>query len=382
MGGLNIMDKIEVYLLNSTLERLPEKWKVNEFMHFNYSDVMKSLYLDDFPNAWKQKDLRKKMATIGANDYFNKWTGEEFMNIDDTVLKSIYNNVRVELADGSIINGKRTGIPLAGGNHQLLFYNKNYVTEEPKTFDELIEMSEKVKSKYNLDYGFIFPTGACYFILPILYGFGADLWSTAAKDAIPFESLCKTIKYLKKLIYDKKILPIKWEQEQSMLCFMNGKAAFCIGGDWNIREFDEALEHKLGVCEIPSLERECRTTANASYLFLSKELEPELYKKVEIFCTKVLSYEIQTMIIKELYRMPASKNYEFNEDEFDELTVKSYEIYKKSFIMPPLKEVTNMYHVLADLLEPNVLISDTTENLAQSVLKQLEDVDSYYKIIK
>ncbi|MBD7910989.1 extracellular solute-binding protein [Clostridium cibarium] len=376
------MDKIEVYLLNSTLERLPEKWKVNEFMHFNYSDVMKSLYLDDFPNAWKQKDLRKKMATIGANDYFNKWTGKEFMNIDDTVLKSIYNNVRVELADGSIINGKRTGIPLAGGNHQLLFYNKNYVTEEPKTFNGLIEMSQKVKSKYNLDYGFVFPTGACYFILPILYGFGADLWSTDAKDPIPFDSLCKTIEYLKKLIYDKKILPIKWEQEQSMPCFMNGKAAFCIGGDWNIREFDEALEHKLGVCEIPCLERECRTTANASYLFLSKELEPELYKKVETFCTKVLSYEIQTMIIKELYRMPASKNFDFNEGEFDELTVKSYEIYKKSFIMPPLKEVTNMYHVLADLLEPNVLISDTTENLAQSVLKQLEDVDSYYKIVK
>ena len=49
------------------------------------------------------------------------------------------------------------------------------------------------------------------------------------------------------------------------------------------------------------------------------------------------------------------------------------------FILPPLKEVSHMYHVLADLLEPNVIVSDSPEALAKDVIAKLKDTDSYYK---
>ena len=38
-----------------------------------------------------------------------------------------------------------------------------------------------------------------------------------------------------------------------------------------------------------------------------------------------------------------------------------------------------MYHVLADLLEPNVLIRDNPEELTKKVILHLNDVESYYK---
>ncbi|RDU22506.1 extracellular solute-binding protein [Anaerosacchariphilus polymeriproducens] len=371
------MNKLEIFLLRETLGVVSENWNLHQYVNFHYSDIMKSLYLTDFPEAWENKELRKRIATIGANDYFNKWNSEEFMILESEEFDEIFQLTDKHLANGSIINGKRTGIPLVGGNHQLLFYNKNYVNEKPETMEELICTSEKIKKEFNLEYGFVFPTGLSYFILPFLYGYGADLWSSNS-EAIPRLALYKTICLLKELIYDKSILPIKWEQTESNECFIQGKAAFCIGGDWNISGFDKATGHNLGICEIPKLNRECRSTANASYLFISKFITKDLYYNIKEFCKKFLSEEIQTKVINELYRMPAAREYVFNEYDFDELLTSSYKVYKKAFILPPKKEITHMYHVLADLLEPNVLISDTSENLTDKVLLHLKDVDSYY----
>ena len=373
------MDKLQLYILKSTFENLPDKWGISEYADVHYSEVMKDLYLDDFPNAWKDESIRNKAGTIGANDYFNKWTGEEFVSLEDTRLNEIYKLVKDELADGSIIDGKRTGIPLSGGNHQLLFYNKEFVDHAPTTFDELIKMSEEIKERYKLEYAFVFPTGACYFILPILYGFGAELWSIPDIEPISEEALRKTIVLLKDLIYDRKLLPVKWEQENSMPYFMEGKAAFCIGGDWNINQFQKALNYNIGVCEIPKLERECKSNGNANYLYVSKYADSKVLDNEFKFCKRVLSKEIQHNIVEELYRMPALKNYEFDESKHSKIMVDSYKVYKNSFILPPLKEVSHMYHVLADLLEPNVIVSDSPEVLAKDVIAKLKDTDSYYK---
>lgn len=84
------MEKLEIFLLEETMGVVPEYWGLNQFANFNYSNVMKSLYLYDFPNAWKEGELKKKICTIGANDYFNKWTSEEFLVIEDSGLNGIF----------------------------------------------------------------------------------------------------------------------------------------------------------------------------------------------------------------------------------------------------------------------------------------------------
>ena len=372
------MEKLEIFLLEETMGVVPEYWGLNQFANFNYSNVMKSLYLYDFPNAWKEGELKKKICTIGANDYFNKWTSEEFLVIEDSGLNGIFSLANEELVKGSIVNGKRTGIPLFGGNHQLLFYNKKLVNQVPEPMQDLIAIAESVKKKKKLDYGFVFPTGACYFILPFLYGYGANLWSNS-QIPISEDSLYKTICFLRELIYERKVAPIKWEQAESIECFTKGNAAYCIGGDWNIKEFDMATDSNLGICKIPKLERECRSTANASYLFVSKYIKEELHKNIREFCKLFLGQDIQASIIRNLYRMPAARNFSIDKNNFDEKLLKSYEVYKRAFIMPPKKEVTHMYHVLADLLEPNVLIRDNPEELTKKVILHLNDVESYYK---
>ncbi len=305
------MSKIEVFLLEETFGIIPKSCELNDFANFNYSKTMKSLYLTDFPNAWKNENIRNKLVVIGANDYFNKWTSTEFLPLKKNIFGDIFELLDRKLLYGSMINGDITGIPLMGGNHQLLFYNKDYVKEVPNTMMELISMLEYLKKKFDLKYPFVFPTGSCYFILPFLYGYGADLWSND-NTCISRDSLYKTISFLRGLIYEKKILPVKWEQLESKECFMNEKAAFCIGGDWNIIEFRKRLSRKLGISKIPSLERQCRSTANASYLFISNFFKNEFYSIIKRFCRTFLSQEIQTDIINKLYRMPVLNEYEVN----------------------------------------------------------------------
>ena len=53
------MDKLEIFLLKETLGVVPEDWSLNQYVNFHYSDVMKSLYLIDFPEAWKNNELKK-----------------------------------------------------------------------------------------------------------------------------------------------------------------------------------------------------------------------------------------------------------------------------------------------------------------------------------
>lgn len=145
------MEKLEIFLLEETMGVVPEYWGLNQFANFNYSNVMKSLYLYDFPNAWKEGELKKKICTIGANDYFNKWTSEEFLVIEDSGLNGIFSLANEELVKGSIVNGKRTGIPLFGGNHQLLFYNTTLQVFKKKisyrTFRCIISLRQPLQRK-------------------------------------------------------------------------------------------------------------------------------------------------------------------------------------------------------------------------------------------
>ena len=76
--------------------------------------------------------------------------------------------------------------------------------------------------------------------------------------------------------------------------------------------------------------------------------------------------------------MPVLNEYEVNYSEGNELLSSSYKVYKNAFILPPKKDVTHMYHVLADLLEPGILNSDKVENLTDKTLIYLMDVNSYY----
>ena len=135
----------------------------------------------------------------------------------------------------------------------------------------------------------------------------------------------------------------------------------------------------LGICAIPPVEGECLSTSNANYLFLSKYLDEALYEKARNFCNLILSDEKQGELLESMYRMPVTKSFTLDTDAASEVVKVIYDVYKKSFILPPKIEVSHMYHVLADLLERDVLTSAPEDELAADYCERLLHVEDFAK---
>jgi ABC-type glycerol-3-phosphate transport system substrate-binding protein len=354
-----------IVTLRSTFEGLHERWGLADAVDFAVSPAMHDLYLEDFPKQWANPDLRERMAVIGPNDYFYKWQGHEFTNFEDTPLASFLNRVEPHYAEASRLNGKITGLPLSGGNHQLMFVNTKYVDTIPQTFDELLEQTWRLRNSNTLLYPFVFPTNACYFIFPLLYGYGAPLWSDATQPGVGItrESLLKTVQLLKQLMYDDILLPVKWEQYHSVFEFQSGRSAFCFGGDWDIKSHLDVFGDHLVIAPIPSLERPCRSTAGCNYLYLSSELRPEPRAAIARVADIILSEAAQQQIFQEIYRYPVVKGIQLDFAHAPTILRASYDVFTQAVFLPPYRILSHIFHVLADLLEPGVLVKYQLDEL-------------------
>lgn len=351
---------------------------LNRLAQLHFSPAMHELYLEDFPRFWQDPELKKRIVVIGANDYIHKWNGDEFINFSDTPISSLLDWTDDRIQKGALYNGSITGLPLSGGNHQLLFYDKKQVARAPSSFKELVCDARRLKADCGAIYPFVLPTNACYFILPLLYGFGSPLWCQENNPALGItrESLKKTLILLKDLMYDNHLIPIKWEQYHSLGEFLSRKAAYCIGGDWDITACLEVLGYDLGIAKIGPLEQECLSTAGGSYLFISKYLDNSLYQTVKDVAEIILSNKVQEGIVNELNRFPARKDFTFDYQAKGQFFQDNHSVFKDSIFLPPLPNISHTYHVLAELLEPGILVRYPIDDLTDWAIKTINDENS------
>jgi ABC-type glycerol-3-phosphate transport system substrate-binding protein len=367
-----------IVTLRSTFEGLEARWGVEEHVDWYISPAMHDLYLEDFPRHWADPEARKRLAAIGPNDYFYKWQGDEFQSLEDSPLAYLLDRVEPRYAEASRLEGKLTGLPLSGGNHQLMFVNKAYVDEIPQTFEQLLAQTWRLRNSNTLLYPFVFPTNACYFVFPLLYGHGAPLWSDPQQPnvGITLESLIKTFGLLKQLMYDDVLLPVKWEQYHSIAEFQTGRSAFCFGGDWDIKSHLDLFGDQLAIAPIPSLERECRSTAGCNYLYLSKQIAAEPLAAIDTVANVMLSPAVQRQIFGHIYRYPVVKGIALDAADTPQVLQASYQVFAQSIFLPPYKILSHIFHVLADLLEPGVLVKYPLDELMHKAYLKMQDVNS------
>jgi ABC-type glycerol-3-phosphate transport system substrate-binding protein len=371
-------DKALIVTLRSTFEGLQEQWNLERDVEFAISPAMHDLYLEDLPRHWADAGSRRRMAVIGPNDYFYKWRGDEFGWLEESPLAPLLDRVEPRYAEASRLEGKISGLPLSGGNHQLMFVNKRYVEQIPQTFDELLAQTWQLRNSNTLLYPFVFPTNACYFVFPLLYGNGAPLWTDPQQPdvGITLESLIKTFGLIKQLMYDDVLLPVKWEQYHSVFEFQTGRAAFCFGGDWDIKSHLEVFGDQLAIAPIPSLERPCRSTANCNYLFLSSQIAEQPLAAVERLARLILSDVVQRQILREIYRYPVLRGMTLDGAATTPQLQASYDVFAQAIFLPPYKIISHIFHVLADLLEPGVLVKYPLEELMERAYVKMQDVNS------
>ncbi|TCI05461.1 extracellular solute-binding protein [Corallincola luteus] len=141
------------------------------------------------------------------------------------------------------------GVPLQGGNHLLLFYNKKFVQQPAATWQQLITQAKALREinvqpigwKYGEMYWF------CAFIPPF-GGFPvADnrvtLDTQAVRDALTF---------YRNLSREGLIDP-NCDYDCSFDRFKNGEFAYAINGDWAFKETASALGDDFGITLLPTI---------------------------------------------------------------------------------------------------------------------------------
>lgn len=181
------------------------------------------------------------------------------LTVDDA-LKQTFTDAAM---DSQIVEGKVYGLPKAVET-QILFYNKDLVTEEqlPTTLDEWYDYSKNITDNEKDKYGLIATLDQIYYAQGIMSGYGGYIFGENADGSFNPEDIgldnkgaIEGAEQIEKF-YDNKVLPsgIIGEQGTNVLdsLFTEGKAAAVISGPWNLTPYKEAGIN-YGVKELPML---------------------------------------------------------------------------------------------------------------------------------
>ncbi|QTA38329.1 maltose ABC transporter substrate-binding protein [Thermosipho ferrireducens] len=236
------------------LTKLADEFKASygidvEVVQVNFGDI-KSKFLTAAP-AGEGADI-----IVGAHD----WVGELVANgllepIPILPDKDKYLPVPLK---AFTFNGKLYGVPYAIDGPALI-YNKDYVEEPPKTFDELIDLAKQINEEYEGEVrGFVYDYKNFYFSSYAFFGYGGYVFGEKGgkvnvKDiGLANEGAVKGLNLIKRLV-DEGLLESGDNYNVMDGLFKDGQAAMIINGPWAVPGWREAGVD-FAVAPIPQLE--------------------------------------------------------------------------------------------------------------------------------
>ena len=158
--------------------------------------------------------------------------------------------------EASKYNGVQYMVPDRNGNELCLLYNKKLVQKAPKTWEEMIEMAEKLKKEGKVQYAVTFNQTEPFFSVPMLGAFGGkvfdDAFSSKAKPTLNTPEVKAWFTWLKK-IHSEGQIPKEADYDVSSNLFQEGKVAFLINGPWSFVNYIESYSMDIGIAAIPQV---------------------------------------------------------------------------------------------------------------------------------
>ncbi|ACE85612.1 Bacterial extracellular solute-binding protein domain protein [Cellvibrio japonicus Ueda107] len=150
----------------------------------------------------------------------------------------------------SYCDGKIYGAPLIQGNHLMLFYNKNLVTEPAADWNTMFAQKAELAKKGIDTIAWSFDES--YWFLPFLGAYGG--WPlNNGKVELNTPAMAAALDFYKSLRARDLPYP-NCSYQCAVDLFKTGKVAYTINGDWVGKEFHDALGDNLGVSAIPMAE--------------------------------------------------------------------------------------------------------------------------------
>lgn len=207
------------------------------------------------------------------------------------------------------LDGHIWGVPVSNGNHLMMFYNKKFVKEAPRTTDELFSFCARDARRYGLERCIAFDMGEPFWLMPWLGAFGG--WPMDGKQpTLDTQPMRDTLNFYLELKYEKKYVPMECDYNCMDSLFKEGKTAFIINGDWAISGYQKHFGENFGLAVIPKLSRTGRwptPMVSGKYFTVSSGLKPEKMELVKRLLDFYTSRENQIRQYQALTRLPALK---------------------------------------------------------------------------
>ena len=237
------------------------------------------------------------------------------------------------VVDSVTIGGKQYALPLAQ-EVIALYYNKDKVSEAPKTMEEVAKIGKEKGLMFNIgdfyiSYGLLSANGG--------YVFKNDNGTLDTEDVgLGNDGSVKGLEFIKSLVDDKLMTP-DITDDIAKEKFINGETAFYISGPWNVADAKNAGIN-LGLAPIPTLNNQTvKPFLGVQVAFVNKNSKKQ-DKAWELI--KYLNENNTDIIIKEGNRIPVLKSAQEEAAFKDNKEIQTFaEAAKNAEAMPNVPEM-------------------------------------------
>jgi arabinogalactan oligomer/maltooligosaccharide transport system substrate-binding protein len=271
--------------------------------------------------------------------------------LDELVDLSLY---RSQMLLGLSHGGQTYGVPVNGGNHLMLYYNKELVPQPPQTTDELIALGKELILRDR--YALVFTQTEPYWLIPWLGGFGGQVFAEdGVTSTLNTEAMIKALQLLQDMKLEHGIMPQESGYGTSEKMFLEGRAAMLINGDWVLDEYHKSLGENLGVARIPMVSETGLwpapySSGKAILISKNKNQDSETMELLLDFIRFATNLKNQQDLVYYLNRLPGLKEiYEGNlldDSQINEILTRSASQLSVAVPMPAVPQMRNNWDAM------------------------------------
>lgn len=307
---------------------------------------------------------------IGSNDSVGKLSVMGAIEpVSDLISKTDLKDTINTAVDGFTYKGKLYGAP---GHLETvtLIYNKDLISEVPKTMDELLQKTKDLTK--NGVYGFIIPPKDAYFNSAFFNGSNKEKYLTKdGKAALNTSENIETLKYLQQLSAN---FPKDLDTQMVSKLFDDKKAAMMISGPWDIAKLKE-LKINYGLALIPTDSKTGKP--GAPYVNVQGMMMTSNCKDKEA-AAKVMKYYLSDKVAMAYFKaggyMPANGTIYNNDEVKTNTDLLAFKAQAEAGVsLPNIPEMGVMWTPAGDLLQETVVLKQDAQASAVKFQKKAED---------
>ena len=207
----------------------------------------------------------------------------------------------------SIVHAGHTwGVPISGGDHLVLFYNRSLLSAVPQDTDELVATARRLTD--DAHYGIVWDQTEPLWLVPWIGGFGGALFaSDGVTPTLDTPAMVASLQFLVDLNNVHRAAPTDADYAGADTLFRSGRAAMSINGAWALNVYREELGDALGVAPLP---RVAATQAfpvpytGGTYFMIPRAVRGRVLRRVRTFIEYATNYENQMRMLDVVGDMP------------------------------------------------------------------------------